>query len=251
MYNFIFSFSDFTFHCKFKYNETKEYFGKFPEDNKATHVYDVMIAGTDWNEISLRGLLDCPHTEYSILTPYCSDKMIPYDSVIIHAVALKWRNKAYLICANSGVGKSTQAKFLRELRPGEFGIISGDRPVLTIIQNFDAETLSLISENKEKYSFFVSPSPWNGKENWHDADAAQLAGIIFLERGNQNELSVITEREAVLPMYSHFIHTGLNEENIRKLARLEEKLLHAVPLWKLISNEVPQSTMLLLESVFA
>ncbi len=195
---------------------------------------NIFIPEKDWQEYKSWGIIDCPHSEYSLLTEYCSDAILKYDCVIVHATAIRWRNHAYLICAASGTGKSTQTRWLQELCPGDFKVICGDRPILSF----------------EESSISVFPSPWNGKENWHGADSAPIAGLILLERGEENKLVSLTTKEAILPMYTHFIHSAWDMDNIRKVAELETRLLQAVPTWKLTSHDVPASTKLLLESVF-
>ncbi|MBR4194324.1 MAG: hypothetical protein IKQ54_08370 [Oscillospiraceae bacterium] len=226
-----------------RYPQTAHFFSDFSLDGApaqaaagltVTAAVPVSIPPADWTEYLADGMEDCPHTEYSMLTEYFSDALLPFDRVILHGVALRWRNRAFLICAESGVGKSTQASFLQELRPGEFGIICGDRPILSF-------------HDKE---IIVHSSPWNGKENWKGAAAAPLSGIIMLERGPQNKLYSLTEQEAGIPFYNHVIQSAWDPENVCRVASMITRLLYAVPIWKLVSNEVPASTRLLLESVF-
>lgn len=225
---------------KLRFPESAVYFADFMCWNTQLSVPEVELTQQDWDGIKDLNLAICAHTEYSILTANCSDVLLPFDRVIIHAVALRWHDKAYLICANSGVGKSTQARFLQQLRPDEFGIICGDRPILEFRH----------SDSDKGDTITVWPSPWNGKENWHGAEAAPLAGIILLERGEENKLCALSEKETILPMYTYFIHTGWKAENIKKIADLETRLLRNTQLWKLVTNTVPDSTKLLLESVF-
>ena len=97
----------------------------------------------------------------------------------------------------------------------------------------------------------VHPSAWNGKENWHGAEAAPLAGLILLERGEKNRIVSLRPKEAALEMYTHFIQTGRDEKNLCRVAELETRLLSSVPIWRLSTNEVPASTELLLEAVFS
>ena len=225
----------------------------------------VHIPEADWAEYLDDGMEDCAHTEYSMLTPYFSDALLAHDRVIMHAVAIRHRDKAYLICAASGTGKSTQARTLQELRPGEFAVICGDRPILEFrpvaAPSGRHASPSLPQGNlpvanpaaptpAEEWSVIIHPSPWNGKENWHGAQAAPLAGLILLERGEENALAVLSDREAALPVYPHFIQTAWEPDNIRKIAELETRLLRSVPIWRLTTNQVPDSTKLLLEAVF-
>ncbi|MBR0160608.1 MAG: hypothetical protein IJQ02_04915, partial [Oscillospiraceae bacterium] len=104
--------------------------------------------------------------------------------------------------------------------------------------------------NPSLSSILVHPSPWNGKESWHDAPAAPLAGLILLERGDHNELLPLSAREAGIPVYLQMIHTNRDVEHIKQAAAMTTLLLGSVPAWKLISYQVPDSTKLLLETLF-
>ena len=292
----------------------------------------VCLSPDDWDYYCSRGSVPSPQAEFSLLTAPFSDALMDFDRLILHGVALRWRDRAWLICGVPGVGKSTQARFLQELRPGEFGVICGDRPILEFRQGLppggkvapqgpdegpsvpssappvsprhserSEESASPVlghSERSEESvppvqtspacrgttvrgtvvdfnavaaaeqpqlastsrgpasrpvegSILVHPSPWNGKENWHGADAAPLAGLILLQRGDENRLTALSPREAAIPTYAQVIQTCKDPEKIRKAADLITCLVNAVPIWQLTTHQVPASTHLLLESVFS
>ena len=221
--------------CRFRYPETAKDFRS--SDSAAQRVVDcvVSISDEEWRSLLAEGLEDCAHTEYSLLTAYFSDALMEYDRMILHGVALRWKDQAYLICAKSGVGKSTQARNLQALRPGEFGVICGDRPIVS----FHAGCIE------------ICPSPWNGKENWHGAEAAPLAGVILLQRGEENRIEVLRPRQAALRAYAQVLQTCTNPKTMEKAAELLTKLLNSVPIWQLTSFQVPDSTKLLLNTVFS
>ena len=223
-----------SFRVSARYAETASYFPAPDPEAPLVPGAPVSIPETDWQEYLQSGMEDCAHTEYSMLTAHCSDALLAFDCVILHAAALRWRDRSWLIIAPSGVGKSTQTRNLQALLPGEVSVICGDRPVLERCGG----------------AFRVHPSPWNGKENWHGAEAAPLAGLILLSRGPENRLTALTDREAALTMYQHFLQSAWEPENIRRVAALETRLLRAVPIWLLESDQVPDSTRLLLDAVF-
>lgn len=235
-----------------KHPDTADYFPAAVPAGTDSACPTVRLTEEDWKYYLSTEAEDCAHSEYNFLTAACSDAILPYDRIVIHAVALRYRDKAYLICANSGVGKSTQARFLRELRPGAFDIICGDRPVLEFRDPVSAGRNSPrpLYDAYPTPVILAHPSPWNGKENWYGADAAPLAGLILLERGEENRLYSMTERDASLFVYAQMIQTSVNPENIKRAAELTTRLLAAVPIWKLITHDVPASTKLLLGSVF-
>ena len=262
------------FRCRLRFPETARYFQTVPEETAESSEEPITVAPEDWEALARAGTEPSPQIEYTILTPYFCDALLPHDCVILHGVALRWRDRAYLICAQSGVGKSTQARWLGELRPGEFGIISGDRPILEFRQPDPVAAHSVrhlpapvgadahvgpsaspapvgADAHVGPPPILVHPSPWNGKENWHGAPAAPLAGLILLERGERNRLVSLRPREAALETYPHFLQTGRETENLCRVADLETRLLSEVPIWRLSTNEVPASTELLLEAVFS
>lgn len=195
----------------------------------------VSIPEADWQDYLQSGSADCAHTEYSLLTANLSDALLAFDCVILHAAALRWRDRSWLIIAPSGVGKSTQTRNLQELLPGQVSVICGDRPVL----------------ERRGGAFWVHPSPWNGKEGWHGAEAAPLGGLILLRRGPENRLYALREDEAILNLYAAFIQTSASFETVSKVASLEDAVLRAVPAWLLVSDTVPDSTRCLVDGIFS
>lgn len=224
-----------SFRVSARYAETASYFPAPDPEAPLVPGAPVSIPETDWQEYLQIGMEDCAHTEYSMLTAHCSDALLAFDCVILHAAALRWRDRSWLIIAPSGVGKSTQTRNLQELLPGQVSVICGDRPVLERCGG----------------AFRVHPSPWNGKENWHGAEAAPLGGLILLRRGPENRLYALREDEAILNLYVAFIHTSASVEAVTKVADLEDGLLRAVPTWLLVSDTVPDSTRCLVEGIFS
>jgi hypothetical protein len=224
-----------SFRVSARYAETASYFPAPDPEAPLVPGAPVSIPETDWQEYLQSGMEDCAHTEYSMLTAHCSDALLAFDCVILHAAALRWRDRSWLIIAPSGVGKSTQTRNLQTLLPGEVSVICGDRPVLERCGG----------------AFRVHPSPWNGKENWHGAEAAPLGGLILLRRGPENRLYALREDEAILNLYVAFIQTSASVEAVTKVADLEDGLLRAVPTWLLVSDTVPDSTRCLVDGIFS
>ena len=103
----------------------------------------------------------------------------------------------------------------------------------------------------ERAEIIVHPSHWNGKEDWKGAAAAPLAGLILLRRGEDNGLASLSPRDAALRTYTQVIQTCTDPEKMRTAADLITRLLNSVPIWQLTSFQVPDSTRLLLDTVFS
>ncbi len=260
------SLAGLTFPCAIRYADTARYFA--PADPAAPVVPcpPVEITEEDWRYYLNMDMADCAHTEFSMLTPHFSDALMDHNRIILHAVAVGFRGKAYLISAQSGVGKSTQASWLQTLRPGEFSVICGDRPVLEFtglrpadqcppaetrrVTTPDGRTLELPGPPAPpQWDVTVHPSAWNGKENWHGGAAAPLAGVILLRRGEENCIQPLRPRDGAIRVYSQLIQTCKDAARIRTAADMTTRLLNSVPLWELTTHQVPDSTRLLLETV--
>lgn len=251
--------------CSSRYAQTEAYFRPFQTEFTTHGFSPVRISDTEWYEYLNSGMNASAHTEYSLLTPCFADRLMEQDRAIVHGVALRWHDRAYLICAPSGVGKSTQTRFLQELRPGEFSVICGDRPILQFCHNdvcrdkhclsAGAQCSSLHSvpatEPTGKRTILVHPSPWNGKEDWHGANTAPLAGVILLSRGSEDRLFSLSAKEAGIPLFMQFIYHASTAELVKAAASFTTMILENVPAWRLESNRPPASTELLLNAVFS
>ena len=220
-----------------RYPDTFRYFGPYSDPAPAPglpRTLPVRLSDEDWRQALSEGMEPSAYSEYSLLSFPVSDALMAKDRIVVHAVALRRREQAWLICAESGVGKSTQAHWLQQLRPKEFGGISGDRPILSFHEG----------------PILVHPSPWNGKENWFGAEAAPLAGIILLRRGEENRLCALSPKEAAIPFYTKLLQSAWDEALLVRAAGFATAALERVPIWQLSTHQVPASTELLLESVF-
>ena len=225
MYLCTISLSNLTIDLSTRFYGTKEYFNAFRVENKQS-VEKAQLIDNDWQQLKEDGRIINSYMEYSYFAAPISDTLLPFDRCVIHAAAVRYRDRAWLFAGPSGVGKSTQIRSLQSLEPGAFGVICGDRPVL---------------ELREDGSVMVWPSPWNGKENWYGAEAAPLAGIILIQRGEESKVELLSPRDAVVPVYAQLIQTGESLQTMQLAARFEDRLLQAVPTHRLTASDIPTS----------
>lgn len=157
------------------------------------------------------------YVESMELCRLCCDALLPFERAVFHALSFMWRGKAWLLTAPSGTGKSTHY-VLWKLRYGdEIQLMNGDKPVL----DASGETIA------------VCPSPWYGKEGMHQMLTAPLGGVIILEQAQENSMRRITVREAVGRIFSQFLFSAENAEQLEYVSKIETKLLESVPVWLL------------------
>lgn len=104
--------------------------------------------------------------------------------VLLHALAVKKDGQAYLFPGKSGVGKSTLARLVTDSNVGQ--ILSDDRVVL----------------RREKETFRVYGTPWNGEPQHHLADDAPLKTIYFPEQTPTCSLDVVPVAEAASHLFA-------------------------------------------------
>lgn len=221
--------------CAFRYPDTARYFGGYVRE--APPAPDALaLLQEDWDFWPQTGKPLDAFAEYSMFASAASTGLLMHGRCVMHAVAFRRRDRAWLIAAEPGVGKSTQIRFLQELHPGEFSVISGDRPVLELRGNG---------------TVIVHPSPWNGKEGWYGADAAPLEGIILLRRGAENGVTETSVMQAAIPLYRCLFSSAETAEILQRAADFASELLRAAPAWTLTTHQVPDSTVLLYQTLFS
>lgn len=170
------------------------------------------------------------YVEYRCLIELTARALLRFHASVFHAVSFVWRDRAWLLTAPSETGKTTQLLNWQRLFPGELTVISGDMPII---------------EAREDGGVWVHPSFWNGKERYSSRLSAKLGGLVLLRQGEENRIERLTPRDGVAPLLFQFPVIPETEEEIRRLARLEECLLEAAPAFCFVNLGNDASTALL------
>lgn len=216
-----------------RYAESAAYFTRFRTDAAAPPPAAAMTEG-DWALWRAMGRTDSAFGEFSMLPIRVSEALMAYDRFILHAAAFRFRDRAYLITAGSGVGKTTQLRHLLALHPGDTAVICGDRPVIELCADGGA---------------VVHPSPWNGKEDMYGSGAAPLGGVIVLRRDDENAFTPIDARLAAPDVFASVFQSFETEGVIRRAAAAASRLLEGAAVYMLTSRDAPDSTRLMADAL--
>lgn len=147
-------------------------------------LFTVSVSEEDIDEERSFSGTDYPRGYYESLIAYrkIAAKLPDYDAFLFHGSVIGMGGSAYIITANSGVGKTTHTRLWLSEFSGEADIINGDKPILRFINGAP----------------YACGTPWQGKENYGKNDMRPLRGIAFLERGEKNIAHSISTDEAVI-----------------------------------------------------
>lgn len=147
-------------------------------------------------------------------------KYLPFfDAFLLHAVVLEINGKAYAFSANSGVGKSTHAGLWLKVFGDKVRIIDGDNPIIRI---FDGKA-------------YAYGTPCCGKEGWHTNTRAELSGIGFIVRAENNSIKRVPGYIAYLKTVGLSGHNCV-PQNQEKLFDLFQQLVNVVPFYEIHCN---------------
>ncbi len=150
-------------------------------------------------------------------------KMPEYDRLLFHSAVIDAGGRGYAFAARSGTGKTTHIRLWKECF-GDVNIINGDKPIIEMRDN----------------DFYASGSPWCGKENYNMNREAKLNGIVFLERGEVNEIKKLEAKEAADRAFKQII-IPKDAYAAAKTLDLLDKMLRNVPIFELRCNINPSA----------
>lgn len=133
--------------------------------------------------------------------------IIKHDAMLVHSSAIKYKGKAYLFSASSGIGKSTHTKLWQKAFGEEVNIINDDKPVVRIKNGVCK----------------VYGTPFDGGSGIAINDSAPLQAIVFLERGESNSIRKATINEIIKNLYfstTHFVSKETAESMLHNFDKL-------------------------------
>lgn len=230
---------DIYIHYEYLYPETRELFkNSLTKLNEYSQSIEIKLTPkyleknrwlVDENEKSSSFL------EFQCLMLKTGNELLEHKKALFHGAALLWKEKAWIITAPSGTGKTTQLRYWRKILNKDVVTINGDKPLL---------------ECKDNGTVFVYSSPWKGKEKYGlDGRSAQLGGIILLEQGKENKIERLEPKEAVLPLFHEFVSFPENNSQIQAQSEILNHIIEAVPVWKLTNIGDEESARLTINTV--
>lgn len=149
-----------------------------------------------------------------------AEKIPEYDGFLFHGSVIDFKNKAYVITAHSGVGKTTHTGLWLSEFGDEVSVINGDKPIIRFIDGIP----------------YACGTPWMGKEGYGKNDMKELGGFVFLSRGEKNKAMEISEADAVMRFMSQLYLPKKSKMNLLKTMQLADKVIKSAKLIHLECN---------------
>lgn len=145
--------------------------------------------------------------------------LIDFDGILLHSSCIVVDGRAYAFSANSGVGKSTHTQLWLEHFGSRAHMLNDDKPAIRLIDG----------------KVCACGTPWSGKYDYSTPEVAELAGIGFIERSQDNWIKKADVSKAVFNIFSQTVRK-LGEEKMTKLFNVLEEIFAKVPLYELGCN---------------
>ncbi len=151
--------------------------------------------------------------------------MLHHGGLMIHSSSLAYKNSGIIFSADSGTGKSTHTRLWKKVFDG-VEIINDDMPVVRFIDD----------------KWHLCGSPWSGKTEINTNKKVPLSAIVFIERGENNEIDEIYPPDSVLRLMKQTLIPPGKKLTSIAMANIS-KLFESVPVYRLkctISEEAPE-----------
>ncbi len=155
------------------------------------------------------------------------------NGFVFHSSSICSGGEGVAFSAKSGTGKSTHTRLWLENIPGTF-ILNDDTPIIF-----------LGSDNR----FYISGTPWAGTTGINKNATVPLKAIVFLERGEENEIFPMSPQEAMQPFFEG-IRTPITDEMFSNCLDTLNKLFVSVPIYKLKCNMNPEAAIVARDGIF-
>ncbi len=148
-----------------------------------------------------------------------------HGGLMVHSSSLSYNNNGIIFSADSGTGKSTHTRLWRKVFDG-VEIINDDMPVIRFIND----------------KWHLCGGPWSGKTEININKKVPLSAIVFIERGEKNEIDRIYAPDSVFRLMKQTLIPPGKKLTSTAMTNIS-KLLESVPVYRLkctISEEAPK-----------
>lgn len=171
------------------------------------------LVSADWSEITLTR--DCSPTAgmgaFESLTFLIYYAFLHRQVLTFHGALVEEGGRGFLLCADSGVGKTTHARLWRDHKNAL--ILNGDRAACY----------------QKQGQWLGFGTPWCGTSGEYVNRAVPLRAVVILERGEENHVSAANG----MWLLAHTVYPAWDQAATETMLSLLDRFLSSVPVLKL------------------
>ena len=142
--------------------------------------------------------------------------LLDLGGMMLHSSAVEYNGYAYLFSGPSGMGKSTHTGLWCSTFEGA-RVINDDKPALRCFDGI----------------WYAYGTPWSGKTSLNVNTKVKVAGICFLERGSENRIRRLSNKEALINIIAQTTRKRLTEIRMDSMLNAVERLLSDIPVYEM------------------
>ncbi len=164
---------------------------------------------------------DTPDGALEILAVYrkIADRMLDYDTLLLHGSCVAVDGIGYLFTARSGTGKSTHTRLWRELFGSRAVMVNDDKPLIRVTAA----------------GAIAYGTPWNGKHGLGENISVPLRAVCFLYRDTENHIEQ-SDKTGAFPLLLQQTYRPSDSIGMTKMLTLLSRLADTVNLYRLGCN---------------
>lgn len=152
---------------------------------------------------------------FNCLHLICGERLLLRNGAfLLHSSVVKYKEKCFLFCGPSGIGKSTQAALWQKYCGAT--VINGDRCIIRKING----------------KFHGGGSFWCGTSGIYHKDYLPIEGVFFLDKSEENIIEKLGA-EAFALILSNTIVNSYDKSFMEKIVDIIEDFFACVPIYKL------------------
>lgn len=162
--------------------------------------------------------VDLPMFEYGYTFMRFSNVIVERGAFCFHASAISVDGDGLLFSADSGTGKSTQARLWRKYMTGhEVILVNDDKPVIRFTNEIP----------------YVCGTPWSGKHALNTNIKVPVKGLVFLEQCVENSIEEIPAERALPLVIPQLLGGKTSQIQVAALMELLDQFLRGISIYRL------------------
>lgn len=155
-------------------------------------------------------------------------QLLKFNGMMLHASAVELEGRAYLFSGPCGMGKSTHTRLWQQTFGEAAQIFNDDKPALRCIDG----------------KWYAYGTPWCGKDGINQNKKVPLAGICFLQRGEENEIRSLPPIEATTKIISQTRRKFREAEYVDLMLENIQQLVRDIPVFELKNRPMTEAALL-------